>query len=437
MLPAKPAMHRRFPVRGLVVVAVIGALSGSTRSASAQAASVKPIVATPSRSPTTQLRPAGPLRYWVSRQDCLDDDVLTYSVGLDGSFNQYSLEVWAGGADCSPVAARTGSTPSCWKVGAASPDVNFQINVPVRARDIVAHNTPDKPLPVANRQGIKAGTLADCIDTGTTAPQKIILDFMLVTASTNQAQAGHQMVNTGYDIWGPAPPTNVSAAAGETRLHLSWAKSTSSDTIRYDFFCDPPPGLLADAGLTPLNVFPSLPGLNLFAADSGVGGSGGSGGFGGFGGFGTGGFAVDAGAGGTTTSTDAAAPAPPTGTTCSEGSALTPGKLGDETLDQYRCGSVDGLGATSGTIEGLINDIPYTVAVVAVDQVFNGGVLSGQACATPIEVTDFYELYRQAGGAGGGGICSIGGPGHRAPALGAVLGGMAAAWLLRRRGRRH
>ena len=48
-----------------------------------------------------------------------------------------------------------------------------------------------------------------------------------------------------------------------------------------------------------------------------------------------------------------------------------------------------------------------------------------------------YELYRQAGGAGGGGICSIGGPGRRAPGLGVVLGGMAAAWLLRRRGRRR
>jgi hypothetical protein len=430
-------MHRRFPVRGLVVLAAIGAFSGTTRTASAQLAGVKPFAAGVAPSRTSPLRPAGTLRYWVSRQDCLDDDVITFPVALEGSFNQYNLEVWAGGSDCSAVQARTGSTPSCWKVGAASPDVNFQVNVPVRARDIVAHNTPDKPLPIANQAGIKPGTRADCISTGTTAPQKIILDFMLVTASTNQAQTGHQMWSTGYDIWGPTPPASVAAAAGETRLHLSWAKSTSSDTIKYDFYCDPPPGLLADAGLTPLSVFPPLPSLNLFAPDSGVLGTGGTGGFGGFGGLGTGGFAGDAGIGGTTgTAADAAAPAP-TGPTCTPGSPLAPGKLPDETLDQYRCGSVDGLAATNGTVEGLINDVPYTVAVVAVDQVFNPGVISGQACATPIEVTDFFELYRQAGGTGGGGICSIGGPRHRTPVLGAVLGGMAAACLLRRRGRRR
>jgi hypothetical protein len=429
MLPAKPAMQRRFSARVLVIVAAIGALLGSARSANAQLAGVKPIAAAPTR--TVPLRPQNSVRYWISRNDCVVDDVLTFSIGLEGAFNGYNLEVWAGGADCSPVAARTGNTPTCWKVGAASPDVNFQISVPVRARDIVAHNTPDKSLPVANREGIKPGSLADCISTGTTAPQKIILDFMLVTASTNQAQPGHQMYNTGYDIWGPSPPTGVSAAAGETRLHLSWTKSASSDTIRYDFFCDPPPGVLVDAGLTPLNVFPAPPGLRLFAADSGVGGAGG------FGGLGTGGVALDAGAGGTTIGTDAAAPPAPTGPTCTEGSALGPGTLPDTALDQYRCGSVDGLAATSGTVEGLINDVPYTVAVVGVDQVGNSGVLSGQGCATPIEVTDFFELYRQAGGAGGGGICSISRPGGRATALGAVLGGMAAAWLLRRRGRRH
>jgi hypothetical protein len=431
MLPAKPAMHSRFPVRGLVIAAVIGVLSGSARTACAQAASVKPIVAVPARSHGT--RPVNKLPYWISRQDCINDDVLTFAIGLDGSFNQYNLEVWAGASDCSQPAARTGSTPTCWKVAAASPDVNFQINVPIRARDIVAHNTPDKPLPIPNAQGVKPGNLADCTSTAISPPQKIILDFMLVTTASNVAQTGHQMYSqTGYDIWGPYPPTNVSAHGGETRLHLDWNKSTSSDTIRYDVYCDPPAGLLVDAGLTPLSVFPSLPGLNLFAVDSGVGGSGG------FGGLGTGGFAVNGGAGGTTAGSDAGTtPVTTPGTTCTAGSKLVPGTLLDDTFAQYRCGSVDGLAATSTTVENLVNDVPYTVAVVAVDQVDNAGVLSGQGCDTPIEVTDFYELYRQAGGAGGGGICSIGGPGRQAPALGAVLGGMAAAWLLRRRGRRR
>ena len=433
MLPDKPAMYRRLPVRGLVVIAAIVTLSGIARTANAQIPGVKPFATgvAPVRSHGT--RPINQLPYWVSRQDCLNDDVMTFAVGLEGAFNGLALEAWAGTADCSPVPARTGSTPSCWKVGAASTEGNsIVINVPIRAQDIVAHNTPDKPLPTPNDEGIKPGKLSDCTSTANTAPQKIILDFMLVTAASNQAQPAHQIWDrSGYDIWGPVPPTNVGAAAGETRIHLSWAKSTSTDTLRYDIYCDPPPGLLADAGLKPLRVDPFLPGLEQFAVDSGVGGSGG------FGGFGTGGLAIDSGVGGTTTGTgtDAGTTVTTPGSTCTPASALVPGTPPDK-LGQYLCGSVTGLAATSTVVEGLINDVPYTVAVVAVDQVNNSGNVSGQACATPIEVTDFFELYRLAGGTGGGGLRSITRPGSRVPWLGAVLGGMAVAWLARRRGRR-
>jgi len=108
----------------------------------------------------------------------------------------------------------------------------------------------------------------------------------------------------------------------------------------------------------------------------------------------------------------------------------------DSSYDLYKCGEATGRQAASGTVDNLVNNVQYTVAVVGVDSVLNGGVLSGQACGSPEEVTDFFELYRQSGGTGGGGICSISRLGRRQPALGALLGGMAAAWLLRRRGRR-
>lgn len=46
--------------------------------------------------------------------------------------------------------------------------------------------------------------------------------------------------------------------------------------------------------------------------------------------------------------------------------------------------------------------------MAAVDAVGNRGTLSDVRCATPQEVTDFYEAYKAAGGQGGGGYCTFG-----------------------------
>jgi hypothetical protein len=424
-------MRRRLLARCLVA-ATIGASVGVTSIAQAQLAT---IVTIPHPARANGVRLPSQLPYWVNRQDCLVDDLLTFTMTLSGGFTAYTLEVWAGGSDCTPTASRIGTTATCWKVGAASPTTT-PFSIAIRARDIVAHNLPSSLVP-ANNQGVKPGTLADCTDTSTTPPQDIILDFMLVTSASGAAQTSHFMYKSGIDIWGPAPPLDVAASAGETRLHVGWTRSTSPDIIRYDLYCDPPPGFVPDSGLSglmPLNGFPPLPGLETFAPDAtvGVGGSGGVTGSGG-----AGGFSFDAGAGGTTTTTDGSAPAAPTGPSCNSSSLLRPGQPIDNSYDVYKCGEAAGKQAASGTVDNLINNVQYTVAVVGVDAVLNQGVLSGQACASPEEVTDFFELYRQAGGSGGGGICSIGRPGRRPPVLGMLVGGIAAAWILRRRGRRQ
>jgi hypothetical protein len=46
--------------------------------------------------------------------------------------------------------------------------------------------------------------------------------------------------------------------------------------------------------------------------------------------------------------------------------------------------------------------------VAAVDALGNAGPLSNVACATPKEVNDFFENYRNAGGSAGGGFCALG-----------------------------
>jgi hypothetical protein len=65
------------------------------------------------------------------------------------------------------------------------------------------------------------------------------------------------------------------------------------------------------------------------------------------------------------------------------------------------------------------------------------GVLSSTRCATPVEVTDFFEAYKDAGGKGGGGFfCSVGqGRTPSGACLGLLLVATAAQVLRRRAGR--
>jgi hypothetical protein len=416
-------MRHRSLTKGLLAVTAIGAVVGATHVASAQLAAVGSMP-----NPTRRFGVRVPQQkpYWVNRQDCLNKDVMTFTFTLTGAFTSYSLEVWAGGSDCSQTTSRIGTTATCWKVASGAPTVT-PFSIDINVMDVVAQNKPDSTVPT-NDQGVKPGTLANCTSTASTPPQPIILDFMLVTEASGAAQTGHQIFNTGIDIWGPSAPTGVTAGQGETRLHLDWTRSTSADIIGYNIYCDPPQGAVSDASVAAATLLPPFPGLEPLALDSGAGGAGGFAGTGGIGG--TGGFTFDAGVGGTTTTVDAGVAG-----ICSAASPLSPGRQPDTSLSQYLCGHVDGIQATNATVENLVNDVTYAVAVAGVDQVANEGPLSNQTCQSPQEVTDFFELYRAAGGGGGGGLCSVGSrPGG--PLSGVVLSGVAALWLARRRKRR-
>src|SRR5262245_17645553 len=73
------------------------ALSGAITHVSEARAQAVGIIDLPSRS--VGLRPESELPYWISRQDCVADDVFTFDVPLSGPFTAYTLEVWAGQAD--------------------------------------------------------------------------------------------------------------------------------------------------------------------------------------------------------------------------------------------------------------------------------------------------------------------------------------------------
>jgi hypothetical protein len=116
--------------------------------------------------------------------------------------------------------------------------------------------------------------------------------------------------------------------------------------------------------------------------------------------------------------------------TCTS-STLMPGE-DPPTEKEASCGEVTGMAIDSGTATGRSNGVEYAVGVAAIDNFGNVGKLSELACATPKEVTGFFEAYRAAGGQAGGGFCSFAPARRGTAAFGVVLllGGLA---LVRRR----
>jgi hypothetical protein len=334
-------------------------------------------------------RSASQLPNWVSRADCLARDVLTFSPVTLHDYAGYDLEVWAGNrsVDCANADNRDDGG-ACFEVFSAKAD-SPSVTVRVDALDLVARGaaTPDYP-DVCN---------------GVPSKKRTPLSLTFVLVDSDGAIGGKPAIfdDIGYDVSPPAPPTALSASESETRIYLDWKEPDDLDLNSYRFYCDPPPGsVLPDGGLKALGAASSLS-----RAES-VDASGGS---------------VDGGS---------------TQKSCAGSDVLAAGV--DPTsagLEKYVCGSIIA-GEHSGTVNHLVNGVEYAVAVASVDEVGNVSVLSRPVCEKPIPLTDFFELYRQAGGKAGGGLCSLShSPSATAPRVESLFGGLSLCAIARRRRR--
>ncbi len=427
--------------RVLSFFALVGSMLMATSVAHAQTIVLQPQGVFYRNQP---IRPSGRLPHWVSQSDCLAQDVIHFPVTMTG-YMGLTLQVWAAnqGVDCQPAAERQGTAAECWLVYSAPATIS-PTTVDIKAVDIVA-----RFIPGVNEQ---LGYPEACTMNPNSPPagQQLTLYFMLISSGTTIATgpgAVQQWKDIGYDIAPPTEATGLTANPGETRVTLNWTDAVDSDIVLYNFYCDPAPGSLptADGGLT--SQGPPLGLLEIGGAGSLGLGTGGDTGFGTGGTFGLGtgavtglgtgavtglgtgavtglgtggtfglgtggdnGLAGTAGTGGTTLTGGGTPTTTTTQPNCDANSVLQPGTspVSPMSLEHNQCGSVNGIYAKTGQVSGLINKVRYVFSVAAVDHVGNIGVLANNnACATPINVTDFFELYRAAGGKAGGGICSI------------------------------
>jgi len=314
--------------------------------------------------------------FWLNRDDCLKDDpsrdedndketsatVIELTPNLRGFTTNMNLEVWVGTtANCTESVERRGGTNGrCWNVYSSAP-VQSGTRIRIRPRMVIAG---------------KDAANWDSLDTCDLASDRIAVTFyvMLLKGGTNGDIVGTSATwdKTTIDITPPPPPTDVVVNPGDGRLFPSWnvpVANDREDTLGFKFYCQ-----------------------EVGAAPAGQGGSPGTG------------SAGTAGQGGEST----------VGATCS-GSTLTPG-MRTESLGRFDCGSTSGRTSRSGQaiVEGkpLVNGRTYAIGITARDQVFNESPLSDVICATPEEVTTFFEAYNDSGGVGGGGFCGYA-PGSR------------------------
>lgn len=356
---------RLFPHLGAALA--VSTLAGSVL---AQSIAINP---TPSRDPGEIHTASTEKRYYVTREDCLADDIFTFTVTIRSSAG-YNLEVWAAqSANCAEYDSRRPGTANCWRVFLADAN-DGTYDIEIRSRDIATRNI--------GGQMEGKGTEADCSPGDlTSGGMGLKLYFLLVNG--DQLGGSAAVFDTGIDLVGPRAPEPVKTTAGEGKLIVEWELTDAEDWQGYRLYCATADDIGSTAGVGAGGETTS---------PEPVAGAGGA-------------------AGQSTTATSGAAnPELPSGTAgspaaaCGSG-ALVPGELPDKA---YLCGSGTGRISTKGTATGLANGVEYAVGVAGIDLLGNPGPLSDLACGTPQLVTTFYESYREAGGTAGGGFCAFG-----------------------------
>jgi hypothetical protein len=360
----------------------------------------------------------------INLADCLNDDVMTFPLAATG-FSNLSLQAWVGTADCTVQATRQNTSQTqCWliestTVNAQSTSSTGNINLSLHVSSMVSGFTTLFDALCSSSSGgagsggsgsvdVTAGSggLTSAESGGATSSTNIgsgrkiapdsrfcqqpcsenvqgatsITVYFMLLDGNGVAQASDQWVGK-FKLVGPPAPDKVSAGIGGNLLVVNFSYNTPpSDTTGNGFYlyCDPKQG--TDAAL-----------------DAGL-------------------IEPDAGSGVATKCTGVPS------AILSEKAAV-PG-------DAYRCGTAQ-MSSQTANATGLVNGVPYNIAVAAFDTFDNIGPLSETACQVPQPITGFFKAYQDAGGRGGGGFCSF--SRRREPLALVALLGLASCLVLRRR----
>ncbi|HEX2672997.1 MAG TPA: hypothetical protein VHM25_19085 [Polyangiaceae bacterium] len=246
--------------------------------------------------------------------------ILTLGLVLDSP--DYALEIWAGDA-CELEASRVGPATTCWRLYAAPP--NSLSNMPAfRVRDFLSGLTR-----AADPESADGDSGAAC-ELQTAAPLPQFLTAYVLLIDSNGSAGGSATWRAEYRLVGSPPPDRVMAGVGDKQALIAFEYDDADTAVAsVQFYCEPPPN------------------------------------------------DPDAIARGDLVSGDADAE----NQSCSESNELVAGRPA-AALEHLRCGSAP-IAERRGIADGLVNGVPYNIAVATVDRFGNVGTLSDPFCVAP------------------------------------------------------
>jgi hypothetical protein len=384
---------------------------------------------------TESSHPNGSQPSWLSNADCQQNVIVRVPITMTNLPTNDVMQVWAGanGVDCTQAANLSGTTQACWQVvsGGIAPVTSTTIDI--KAQDIIA----PLELPIGQKPAqYTPGTVAACSTVTQSGPIPITIYFLFANGAVTSSGADGTAATYALSVAliGPAAPTGITVADGDTFLKVDWTPTTDSNTQGFQLFCDPPPGKepAIQDGASGATVVDSstIEVCNGSTIDGGFDDAGNP----------LPDIVVDSGChyenvsttstsggvcvsseivsgGGTVTTTGDDESVDTTDTTDDEGGTDTvvtnvtppPADIGN-----YLCGPGANLGSptsSEATLSGLKNGVTYVVGVAAYDVVGNIGPMGvgtgSNLCGEPAKGLDFFDVYNADGGGAGGGFCSF------------------------------
>jgi hypothetical protein len=362
-------------------------------------------------------------QFQISREDCDLDRGYSIPITLPdvSAFPLLNVEIWAGAVDCKDNNNRTvATTQQCWKAFGGNIDrVTNPGNITLKVRDLLANDR--------TKQSTYVGPSS--IDVCSRNTFTNVTAYFFYSDGANVKGAAAQLefsVNTVP----PAAPAEPAAVDGDGAVSVSWKPISGASTVQgYNVYCE----VSSDSEVSPTSAT-----IRPLAADATLGEV-------------DGGVVSDSG----TSSGDAAANGDASSSSDAASDRATSSSGGDPTngcsarilvpgqpppSGAVLCAQANGPQVSQATIREVngralkLGD-RVTVAIAARDRFGSVGNLSNLACASSIEVTDFFDAYRGAASSGGAANCSTTGKGNGAAS--AVIVGLSALCIVLRGRRKH
>lgn len=168
-------------------------------------------------------------RHWISYDDCIQNDIFTFSLSILDFKASQDFEVWAG-AGCTEKTERDADGDGCWLVEKLIPTrAEFTLEIPVRR--VVARKTPKEVGSGIVYPGVSEG---DCSDRW----QGNLTFFFMYVDTTSHLPIGEvgTWEQTGVDTVGPSAPTLRSVSPDDQALALKW-NASEDEPAGYRFYC--------------------------------------------------------------------------------------------------------------------------------------------------------------------------------------------------------